>query len=228
MRIRFGLRWPLAAALACGALWATEAPAQDDEPQAESFCFRGRPAAECRTFLVLEGNAYMAVAGSRFERLGYRGERTQSLELTGYVAWEAGAMVNITSDQAVGGTFTLGGDANGFRVALKGRYRRWHDRASAIDLGAGIMGAGRSVAYTDREGNYHVPAVGLTADASIGLVDWASVGARADVLFSEEGEGPAIGYYGGVRLGTKPMLAASAAPLVLAVIIFVVAGGSGG
>jgi hypothetical protein len=227
MRIRFGLRWPLAAALACGALLPTVAPAQGDEPRAESFCFRGRPAAECRTFLVLEGNAYMAVAGSRFQRVDDVGVRRQKLELTGYVAWEAGAMVNITSDQAVGGTFTLGGDANGYRVALKGRYRRWQDRTSAIDLGAGIMGAGRSVAYTDREGNYHVPAVGLTADASIGLVDWASVGARADVLFSEQGEGPAIGYYGGVRLGTKPTLVATALPFVFAAIAILVVGSGG-
>jgi len=226
MRIRFGLRWPLAAALACAALVATEAPAQDGEPP-RSFCRTGRPAAECRVFLVLEGNAFMAVAGSRFERLDHRGLRTKKLELTGYVAWEAGVMVNITSDDAVGGTFTLGGDANGYRVALKGRYRRWHDRTTAMDLGAGIMGAGRSVAYTDREGNYHVPAVGLTADASIGLVDWASAGVRTDVLFSEEGDGPAIGYYGGVRLGTKPTLVATAAPLVFAVIIFLVAGSGG-
>lgn len=227
MRIRSGLRWPLAAALACGALLATEAPAQDDAPQAERFCLRGRPAAECRTFLVLEGNAYMAVAGSRFERQDHVGVRRQELELTGYVAWEAGGMVNITSGQAVGGTFMLGGDANGYRVALKGRYRRWHDRTTAMDLGAGIMGAGRSVAYTDREGNYHVPAVGLTADASIGLVDWASVGARADVLFSEQGEGPAIGYYGGVRLGTKPTLVATALPFAFAAIAFLVVGSGG-
>lgn len=227
MRIRFGLRWPLAAALACAALVATEAPAQEDEAAPQRFCRTGRPAAECRTFLVLEGNAYMAVAGSGFQRLDPVGVRRQSLELTGYVAWEAGAMVNVASDKAVGGTFMLGGDANGYRVALKGRYRRWHNRTTAVDLGAGIMGAGRSVAYTDREGNYHVPAVGLTADASIGLVDWASAGVRADVLFSEQGEGPAIAYYGGVRLGTKPMLVASAAPLVLAVIIFVFAGSGG-
>jgi hypothetical protein len=217
----------LAAALACGALLPTEAPAQDDEPRAESFCFRGRPAAECRAFLVLEGNAYMAVAGSRFERLDDHDLRTNKLELTGYVAWEAGAMMNITRNQAVGGTFMLGGDANGYRVALKGRYRRWQDRAPAIDLGAGIMGAGRSVAYTDREGNYHVPAVGLTADASIGLVDWASVGARADVLFSEQGEGPAIGYYGGVRLGTKPTLVATALPFVFAAIAILIVGSGG-
>ncbi|HZG43731.1 MAG TPA: hypothetical protein VEY93_12265, partial [Longimicrobium sp.] len=85
----------------------------------------------------------------------------------------------------------------------------------------------RSVAYTDRWGNYHVPAVGLTADASIGLVDWASAGVRADVLFSEEGEGPAIGYYGGVRLGTRPTLVATAAPLVFAVIGFLVVGSGG-
>ena len=227
MRFTFGLRWRLAAALACAAVFVTEAPAQDDEPRPDSFCFRGRPAAECRVFLLLEGNAYMAVAGTRFVRLDDVGVRRHRLELTGYVAWEAGAMVNITSDEAVGGTFMLGGDANGYRVALKGRYRRWRDRTSAVDVGAGILGAGRSVAYTDRAGNYHVPAVGLTADASIGLVDWASAGVRADVLFSEEGDGPAIGYYGGVRLGTRPTLVATALPFVFGVIGILIVGSGG-
>jgi len=141
MRFRSGLRWLSSAVLACAALFATEAPAQEDEAPPESFCLRGRPAAECRVFLLLEGNAYMAVAGSRFERLDHQGLRANKLELTGYVAWEAGAMVNITSDEAVGGTFTLGGDANGFRVALKGRYRRWRDRTSAIDLPTPTVGA---------------------------------------------------------------------------------------
>lgn len=222
MRFPFGLRWPVAAALACAAVFATGSHAQDDEPRPESFCYTGRPAAECRVFLVLEGNAYMAMTGSHFERLGYEGRRRQRLELTGYAAWEAGAMVNVTDHEAVGGTFMLGGDANGYRVALKGRYRRWSGRTSGIDLGAGVMGAGRSVAHADRAGNYHVPAAGLTADASMGYTDWASVGVRADMLFSGEGGGPAFGYYGGVRLGTKPALVATALPFVLGAIAILI------
>ena len=193
-----------------------------------SFCWRGRPAPACRTFLLAEGNLYTPVAGSRYTRRDYNPSvDTRSLELTWYVAWELGAMRNVSLNDAVGASAMLGGDANGVRWAVKGRYRRWLDAGTALDVGAGVLGAGRSVPRADDQpGNDHVPAVGLTGDVSLGLTEWASLGVRADVLFSEEGEdGPATAYYVGTRLGTRPALVATAAPLVFALLVGVVAGG---
>lgn len=219
----------LIAALACIPIFGEAGYAQIQPSRSASdgsFCWRGRPAPECRTFLLAEGNVYTPVAGSRYTRQDYNaGVTTRSLELTWYVAWELGMMRNLDENDAVGASAMLGGDANGVRWAVKGRYRRWLDAGTALDVGAGVLGAGRSVPRENQPGNDHVPAVGLTGDVSLGLTEWASLGVRADVLFSEEGEdGPATAYYVGTRLGTRPALVASAAPLVLALGIFLFAG----
>jgi hypothetical protein len=214
-----------AVALACVASFAGSASAQIEQPTA--FCWTGWPAPACRAFLVAEGNLYTAVAGSRYDRRGHDGRTTRSLELTGYAAWEVGGMVNVGPRTAWGTTVMLGGDANGVRMALKGRYRRWLSPATALDLGAGVLGAGRSVPHVDQPGNDHVAAVGLTADASLGLTDWVSLGGRADLLFSDAEDDPATAYYAGVRLGTRPALVATAAPLVFAAIAAVFAGSGG-
>jgi hypothetical protein len=212
-----------AVTLACIAASAAPASAQIQPEQGE-FCWKGRPAPACRVFLVAEGSLYAPFAGSRYTRRGFEGEITRSLELTWYAAWEVGGMVNVDENDAVGAVVLVGGDANGARMALKGRFRRWLGPAAALDLGAGVLRAGRSVPHVDRPGNQHVTAVGLTGDAGLGFTEWASLGVRADVLFSGGGQGPATAYYGGVRLGTRPALAATAAPLVFAAIVFLVAG----
>lgn len=221
------LRTPLrplwAVALACTALFATPAPGQI-QPTG-GFCWRGRPAPDCNAFLVAEGKVYMPLGGSRYSRTSYRGgTTTQSLELTWYVAWELGVMANMNENNALGATVLLGGDANGSRLGLKGRYRHWLDRATALDVGAGILRAGRSVPRENAPGNDHVPAVGLTGNASLGFTEWASVGVQADVLFSSGADEPATAWYLGTRLGTRPALVATAAPLVLAAVAFLFVG----
>ncbi|HEX2208051.1 MAG TPA: hypothetical protein VHG93_10250 [Longimicrobium sp.] len=229
-RVRSRPFW-LITALACIAIFCEAGHAQiQSSPNAGGFCWRGRPAPACRTFLLAEGNVFTPVAGSRYTRIDYNGgTRTQSLELTWYVAWELGGMLNLDANDAVGASVLVGGDANGARWGVKGRYRRWLDAATALDVGAGVLGAGRSVPRDGEPGNDHVPAVGLTGDVSLGFTEWASVGVRADVLFSEEGGGdPATAYYVGTRLGTRPALVASAAPLVFSAILFLVYVGSGG
>lgn len=221
----------LIAALACIATFAEAGYAQiQASPGTGKFCWRGRPAPACRTFLLAEGNVFTPVAGSRYTRTGYNsGTPTQSLELTWYVAWELGGMVNVDANDAVGASVLVGGDANGARWGVKGRYRHWLDAATALDVGAGVLGAGRSVPRAGQPGNDHVPAVGFTGDVSLGVTEWASFGVRADVLWSEEGgDDPATAYYIGTRLGTRPALVLSAAPLVLALVGAVFVVGSGG
>ena len=47
-----------------------------------------------------------------------------------------------------------------------------------------------------------------------------------DLLFDQDGK-PAAGLYGGLKLGTRPALAATFLPLMLGVVAFVAAGGGG-
>lgn len=213
----------IVAALAALTTFSEAAYAQiEPSPTPVKFCWRGRPAPACTTFLLAEGNAYLALAGSRYTRAGTRGGPvTRNLELARYVAWEVGGMLNVDTNDAVGGSVLLGVDANGARWALKGRYRRWLDAGTAVDVGAGVLGAARAV---QRESGFidQVPAVGLTGDLSVGATEWASIGVRADVLFSPEHDEPATAYYLGTRLGTRPALAATAVPVVAAAVTLLV------
>jgi hypothetical protein len=150
------------------------------------------------------------------------------MHLTGHVGWEVGLMENVSPRHAVGAALMAGGDANGERIAVKARYRRWNSRRSAMDVGAGLMFARRAEPHPSSQtpGNLHVPVMGLTGDVAVGLTDWVGVGVRGDLLFDRDGK-PAAGLYGGLKLGTGPALVASVLPLVLGVAAFVVAGGGG-
>jgi hypothetical protein len=193
-----------------------------------TFCWAGRPAESCRTFLVAELSGYTAVASTRYTRTGFDGRTTRSMHLTGHAGWEVGAMRNVSPRDAVGLAVMAGGDANGERLALKARYRRWTSETAAIDVGAGVMFARRAEPYADPqlEGNQHVPVTGLTGDLAFGLTDWVGVSVRGDLLYDEDGD-PATGLYGGLKLGTRPGMVAILVSLVATAVIGVVAVGSG-
>lgn len=194
---------------ALAVLLAAPAPAlAQEEPAPRSFCLAGRPAPTCRAFLVAQGSFFAPVAGT---------PHAEGLE--GHGELEVGMMVNRGRSDAVGGAVQVGADANGLRLALKGRYRRWLGRYAAFDAGAGVLHARRNLANGSR---YDEPGLGVTGDVSIGLTDWAMVSARGDVLWSGEAS-PAWAGYGGVRLGTAPGVVVG---VVLLVVASAVAGAS--
>lgn len=135
-------------------------------------------------------------------------------------------MRNVSARDAVGATLMAGADANGERLALKARYRRWRGPGSAVDVAAGVLHARRAEPYPDPDqpGNLHVAALGLTGDLSVGLTEWASASVRGDLLF--DADRTSTGLYGGVKLGTRPGLAATALPFLAAGLIYLVAGTS--
>lgn len=198
------------------------------QPRAErAFCWAGRPAESCRAFLVAEGNAYVLAAGSTYRRYGYgHDEVTRERHLVGHVGWELGAMTNVGPRDAVGATLLVGGDANGVRVGLKGRYRRWMGRRAAMDVGAGVLHARRAEPFpqAERRGNHAVAVTGLTGDVAVGLTDWASVSVRGDLLWDADGR-PATGVYGGLKLGTRPAIAATVVPIAAALVAVLAANG---
>jgi hypothetical protein len=207
------------------AAWTQEeAPRETAESEGQrSFCWTGRPAESCRTFLVAEGNLYTPVAGTTYVRAGFDGERTRERHLATHVAWEVGAMRNVGPRDAVGAAVLLGLDGNGERLALKGRYRRWLGPRAAVDAAAGVLYARRARAEPDFAGNVHVPGAGVTADVSLGLTDWAGVSVRGDVLFDKDRRSSAL--YGGLKLGTRPAAAATSVPLLLGVALVMLVGG---
>ena len=224
-----------AVAAACAMLHAGEAPAQEppEPPTPRAFCREGRPASECRVFLLLEGRFFHVLAGSRYPfRTAPEFLRPDTveehMELSGYVAYEAGLMVNLSPARAIGATVLIGGDESGRRVAVKGRYRGWLSRTAAWDVGAGVLSSARRVPAPGGEpGHDYVPAVGLIGDISVGLTDWVGIGVQGDLLFSP-GRDPASALSAGAKLGGRPTAALSAAGVVLVAVALVAAAIGGG
>jgi hypothetical protein len=224
-----------AVAVACTGLHTGKALAQasslPEPPAPRAFCWEGSPASECRAFLVMEGRLYQQLAGSRYPyRHGPYGPRAgeveRHMELSGYVAYEVGAMVNTAPDRAVGASLLLGEEEGGLRVAVKGRYRHWLSRAAAWDVGAGVLAAKQRVSADF--GSDYVPAVGLTGDVSVGLTRWVGVGVQGDLLFGQDGRDPAAGFYAGAKLGkgpTESLTGIMACLAAIGIIAFVISGG---
>lgn len=228
--MRNPIRHGVALALACAAMHAPTAPAQvEPAPSPRGFCWTARPLESCRTFFVAEGSAYVAVASTRYTRRDFDGRIARSKHLSWHAGWEVGVMRNVGPRDAVGAIVLVGADPNGERIALKGRYRHWTGRSSAMDVGAGMMFARRAEPQPDPQtpGNLHVPVAGVTGDVGLGLTDWVGVSVRGDLLYDQEGE-PASAVYGGLKLGTRPAAAATVLPLILGVVGFLVMAGSGG
>jgi hypothetical protein len=219
------VRLALALTLAAACLHAETAAGQVEEPRSElppserAFCWQGRPVESCRSFLVAEGGAHLLLGGSRYARNEYNSGRvTRSPHLAGHLNWEIGVLVNRGPAHAVGATVLVGADPNGLRVGVKGRYRRWMGRHTALDLGAGVLATRRAAPFegaeADREGNRHVVVGGVTGDVALGLTDWASLSLRGDLLADADGS-PAHAVYGGLRLGTRPAAVATVTPFIL-------------
>ncbi len=178
-----------------------------DADETRRFCVFGRPEPSCETLLVAQFTFY-----PRIQKYS---------DLDPAYEWEFGALVNRGGTQALGATVVLGGDGNGIRTALKGRYRRWVGRYVALDASGGVAYARRDVA--DPSSADHEPALGVTGDLTLGLTDWVSVGVRGDLMWSDLDREPAGATYGAVRLGTIPGLLAGIVALA-----GVVAVGGGG
>lgn len=172
--------------------------AQDAE-ETRRFCVLGRPEPSCETLLVAQFTFYPRVQ--------------KYSDIDPAYEWEFGALVNSGRSQALGATVVLGGDGNGIRTALKGRYRRWVGRYVALDASGGVAYARRDVA--DPASADHEPALGVTGDLTLGLTDWVSVGVRGDLLWSGSDREPEGVTYGAVRLGTIPGLVAGIVALAV-------------
>ena len=208
-RPRLALPALLLASAASAASPAAAQPAGAAEPP---ICFRGRPLPRCRAFWLTEMSFQRRIAGS--------GEGS-TRDLHGHLGWELGGMVNLDSTRAVGGTVMVGTGESGARVAVKGRARRWFDPSGGtLDISAGAV----RVVVSPGERRSAAPGYGLTGDVALGWGDLGAVTLGADLVRSRgELAGAA---YAGVRLGSWPALAASAATVVIVGLAIAALGGS--
>lgn len=166
-----------------------EAPAQPPEVPM-TLCFRSKPAAWCRAFVLTE-------VGYNSEHYGPRPYAESAIQ------YEAGAMLNVTPRDAVGGTIVFDGP-HGENWGATARYRRWITYGMALDVSPGVL-------VVD---DYRGRRTRLTADVSLSLGGWIAGFAHgeSDGDGGRAGVGVKFGQLPGVILGTALYLIDSIVP----------------
>jgi len=164
----------VASGLALDALWSGRslaAQVDDDAGEESRICFRGQPLPACRSFWIVEMQAYTPLAQST-RQVSYTGAPLTPLEsFEEQLEWNLGHMANITPRLAVGGLFTLGtGAGSGAFAGLKGRVRRWLNGDVSLELEGGWL----------RTGAQYPTASGVTADVRLNIRDHGSFFVRWD------------------------------------------------
>jgi hypothetical protein len=93
-------------------------------PASDGLCFRARPASECRVFFLTNAGPYVQLDALDVDRLRFT------------VEW--GAMVNVSSTDAVGGSwFIVGQSGDNFAAGPVLRWRRWLGPTESLDVAFG-------------------------------------------------------------------------------------------
>ena len=197
------------------------ASAQDSTPVSASAtesgqvgCFRGRPLPECRSFWILEFQGLLPLA--RSTRTVGSPEFPFEVEIMGAsLEWTAGHMWNLDGGPwAVGGTLTIGTQADGLLSGLRARGRRWLSPDLALE---GTLG----YALVDVNGGTGGTAGGVSTDLRINIRDqgaffvrWdrfdiaPSEWVRADYVYLDEG-GVQHAFLVGASAGSLPAIVGS-------------------
>ncbi len=175
---------------------------QSPPPGAGGLCFRGRRT--CRSFLITEAG------------LGLRLNPESGLNpsdgrmLTG----ELGVLWNRNTRLAWGaGVFANYGDrADGW--GIRPRVRRWLSETTTLDVSAGV------VRHVHIGGDW-----GFAGQAALGVGDWVALSLQTTTLRLVNAQRTGVAWYGGVRLGSYPGVAAGVVAGVVGILFAIACGG---
>jgi hypothetical protein len=162
-------------------------------------CFRGRPLPDCESFWLTESGVFW-----RFDRKASRDWHERLL-----YSIEIGLMKNRCECSALGGTVMLAFEdmTNDFRLAFKGRYRRWLSQKHSVDIAPGIYLTGSKTDFPS-----------FTTSVSLNAADYFALVGVLDILKSEKGGGTDFAWFGGIRFGSEPGLIIAIAGPIFALI----------
>ena len=193
------------------------------ERRPDALCWRGRPLARCRAFLLFEFSAPRHMLGSRLDpivtRNGY-GHPRWDQGLASQFVYDVGAMVNVDARSAVGGTIETGmivdDPSDRLVLGVTGRYRRWLTRQVSADAGAGLLRMPVGVVETEPYGmrRVSVQRPALMGELRLGFGDLVAVSSRA--MFANDGRGHTHGaLFLGASVGSTVTAAVTGATALL-------------
>jgi len=116
-----------------------------------ALCWRGKPLPECRSFLITEMGVMARLDDDPFLSDDWF-----------FFTFDLGWMKNVSPREALGFSgYALAADTS--RLGVRGRYRRWLSRHTAIDISPGILLSGE-----DPGVDYDPPGFVLGASANLG------------------------------------------------------------
>jgi hypothetical protein len=184
-----------------GLLLATPsgALAQAGADGSAALCWRGRPAAQCSSFLVTE---FALSVGPK--------KPARRPPVNG--SWELGAMKNVSPTTAVGASaFVIHDDESRYLLGIRPRARHWLSNGMSVDLGLGI------ILHDLRERSFIVEVPSFTGRVGLDWGDRFGVFAKVEVLSIQERPqsnptlvGTQAALYMGLRFGSDVGVLASA------------------
>jgi len=198
---------------------------------ADPLCWRGRPLARCRAFVLVEFSAPRHLVGSRLDPVVAQpgsGHPRWDQGLASQFVYDLGAMVNVGERSAIGGTLTAGvitdDPSTPLVLGVTGRYRRWLTRTVSADAAVGVLrmpvGVVERRAFGDQElyrTSVHRPAV--MAEARLGYGDLVAVSARG--MLATDGRGRTHhALLAGASIGSTTTAVATAASAAWIALLF--------
>jgi hypothetical protein len=217
-------RWSVGVvALLAAAARPSAAQSAAAEHRPDALCWRGRPLASCRAFLLFEFSAPRHMLGSRLDPIvsqnGY-GHPRWDQGLASQFVYDVGAMVNVDARSAVGGTIEAGmivdDPSDRLVLGVTGRYRRWMTRHVSADAGGGLLRMPVGVVETEPYGvrRVSVQRPALMGELRLGLGDLVAVGSRA--MVANDGRGRTHGaLFLGASVGSTAAAAVAGATALL-------------
>lgn len=173
---------------------------------AAPICWRARPLAECRRWVITEVAMEQPMGSTGADHTFGPGGSYYSDDFGTRLTFTLGGMKNVGPTRAVGLTAALSMDDPDALVPnrVEARYRRWIDRTNGFDLSAGLA---RKTIRGDDE-LQSIVALGPTVSAGV-TTTYFGIDGRVDLL---RGNGrPVMATFIGVRAGSRagPIVAVS-------------------
>lgn len=179
----------------------------DPEEAVDAFCWRGKALPACRSFALFELEGALAVASTKFVHESDV-VTTDHPVYDNELAWNLGAMRNLTKEWALGATVSLGIGrmSSPLATGIRFRARRWLNRPMSAELEAGAVNTG----INDRFGSGF--GWGPTVGARLNMGDQLSLFTRWEGAYAQAGSdgyfhreaGFHQGLYVGASAGSTP------------------------
>lgn len=185
------------------------------EPVEHATCRDPHPAPTCGSYFLFEYMGAVRLAGTQITTT-----REKRDALGSWFAWDVGWMKNQSPAKSLGASLSIGGSADGTRIALKARRRQWLDRNLVLDASAGPMVTALQNGGVEGQSS----TFGATADVGFGRARLGLLTMSADV--AQQRGRTHLAVHAGARTESRGVVVVSIAAILGGLAVLTALGGS--